>query len=604
MARVILGKVGASLPIASLQWVKKTSTIKTKKSTISKLALYVRTSIDLKTYDGKDFYASFIHGMAMNPISHERLARTLFRYPDLDCPILETSLKRLFLSIRKKKVRTEVLHQYHGVFLKLEQLWGLDSGFLINRLPTPIVNRKDVKLLTKMGVFLHTLKKIDNERPNFSFKELSTKQNKEIDSVSEYKSDPELRHQQKIPLNKTSKSKKSRTYWGEYTEASFRYSMGHFYRWLISEKDQNQAISGYGLDADKLSVSLMTDVHIIEEYNGFMAFRCSLYDDDESSVKYTTRVESFLTMIISFCRKETGYFRAHPEYVDNLLTPINCTWDQHLDSVREKLVDFLSHDEVKIQRVRNSIEELQPVLSLKNPLKLFNGIIYRIGEDIEKAHPEEKPKYSRLRALLALCLSAPLRVRQITTIELGDSPKKGATVLIKNAGQFKRVQSGSWVLVAHKNDFKNRKFLEEEFYQWEIPHWFTNVFDQYVNNYRKTIKYRNGIVTIDDENIYLFPSDKCEGFLTRETLTQLMKRLTNSYFPEDIKKNLPYMRPHQFRHLIATVIASDDTLADKWGVVARMLNDQESTVRTVYGRPDHGQLMSAFINSNYQKHFS
>jgi integrase len=331
-----------------------------------------------------------------------------------------------------------------------------------------------------------------------------------------------------------------------------------FFGYCCLPESPDPSLSGLGMDQGKMTLALLTEKRLVEDYLEFQKTRAGGI--------YTRGTLSFIELVAHFLRVETGYLYQHPAFAKKLhkrLSPSE--WARKCSDTRERLISIKTQLMQKglIVKGRDPEAPIEQILAQDRPLYVLLQMIKDMQQDMPSANSSKRAQAIHYRDLLLIGLlsSNPLRVRQFTIMEFDR--------------HLKRRDNGEWWLEFKKSEFKNRKVLESDYsvrvegHLWPIIERYRNEFRPYLAG-AKHCRYvfRQGIRRKDYE-LKIRP-------MSKEGLSCLLIHLTRLYIPIT-----PGFYAHAFRHIVATDIIKRNP---EFGffVASKALHDNLETVERAY----------------------
>lgn len=355
-------------------------------------------------------------------------------------------------------------------------------------------------------------------------------------------------------------------------------------------------LRGAGIPLEALSIALVADKRLVESFLDFKKLRSGLrmrrleeneplgdlpthmISADCRSVyydkggKYNNGSLTFLSLVSSLLRPNTGYLYQHPEFALKLGTRMTATdWHQQCKETRIR-VDQLHRDISRMKKQkdvkhfdfgRDPKELIQWILDLPRPLEVLHQMVKDMLDDLL---PESAPKMDRARqyrniVLAALLSSNPLRIRMFS--------------IMKFDKNLYRDVEGTWWLKFNKSAFKNRKSLKSD-YEVRVAPELWALLDRYRDEFHPILA---GSTRLTYVFIGVAKGQRHElggKRLSIASLSNIIRAVTELYIPDAIG-----FRPHAFRHIFATDIIKVDP---RFGVIlaGRALHDKQETVEAEY----------------------
>jgi integrase len=359
--------------------------------------------------------------------------------------------------------------------------------------------------------------------------------------------------------------------------------------------DQDPYLRGGGIKVPSLSLALLTNKKLVEDYINFMRLRSGLrvrsaeQVPDESLPAHMTSADGkwvyydrggkynrgsllVLVNVLSLLRPKTGYLYQHPEFAEKLGTRMTATaWQEQCVKTwarMDNLYKTLSRmkdtgDQQNFDFGRDPKEIIHWILDDDHPLRILHAALKDMLDDLlpESAWKLERARQFRDILLFALLCSNPLRIRMYSMMEFG-----------KN---LKREDDGSWWIQFKRGAFKNRRTLKSD-YQVRVARPLCTLLDRYKAEFHP-------VLIGTSKSNYVFVNSRI-GQHTRQygirlgerRLSEIICNLTELYIPGCIG-----FRPHAFRHIVATdIIKKDPSVGFFLASVA--LHDKIETVEKEY----------------------
>jgi integrase len=362
-------------------------------------------------------------------------------------------------------------------------------------------------------------------------------------------------------------------------------------------KDSNDPyLKGHGINSEELSLALLADKELVEDYLKFMRLRSGLrakpVDKSKAAMlptgsltpngrwefyykggKYNKGALMTLISISSFLRPGTGYLYQHTEFAEKLGLRMKATsWHEQCVLTRTRINKLLrdikgmkkNNDLEKFDFGRDPKERIGWILDLDRPLLLLDEMLKEMLVDLlpDTASMSERARQYRNILLFAMLCANPLRIRMFSIMEFD-----------KN---LLRKDDGSWRLRFRKGAFKNRSGLKSE-YEVGVARELWPMLDRYKEEFHPILAGSSG-------SRYVFTGVGCRGRggrkqgapLNSESLSHIVKQLTGLYVPGEVG-----FGPHSFRHIVATDIIKKDPRIGFF-LAARALHDKLETVENEY----------------------
>lgn len=370
--------------------------------------------------------------------------------------------------------------------------------------------------------------------------------------------------------------------------ASARATKSHlecFFGFCSLSDNPDPWLCGLGLSKKQLTIALLTDKDITEKY-------LTVFKKNRAGNKYNNGFINFISMVTCFLREETGYLYQKPELAKRL--GLNCTveeWQQRCKNTQQRLFEIKSaikqaeaagSSEYFLGRDPN--EPISDLLKLKNPLLAITSVIKKMLGDVEKLSP--KPFYQAMFyrdiLLLAMLQANPLRASMIQNMRLDKN-------LVKE-------MDGSWWLFFNRRDFKNRRFLKED-YAVRLDTNIYQIIERYIKEFRPRLLRKNlsDIVFI---NTGTNRTTKVKSLvISVPNLWIIICKRVKQYIPNSVG-----FGTHAFRHIVATSIIKNDPGAGFY-IAAKVLHDHMKTVEQTYAHLKTSEMFepyNQFLDANWK----
>lgn len=355
-------------------------------------------------------------------------------------------------------------------------------------------------------------------------------------------------------------------------------------------------LRGAGIEPEKLSLALVTDKKLFEDYLEFKKLRSGLRirpSEDESEGRSPTESISVadtkwefydiggkynkgslvtLNAISSLLDPENGYLYQHPEFAEKLNTRVTTakwrercrgTWDRAKALLGQITKMKKECDQENYDFGRDPKERIQWILDSPRPLFVLQKMVRAMLDDLlpESVSVMKRASQYRNIVFIALLCANPLRVRMFSIMRFG-----------KN---LVRQDDGSWWLKFKRGDFKNRKSLKGN-YEVRVAKELWPLLDRYKEEFHPYLagKSRSDYVFIGTA---IGRHKQPQGHrLSSATLSTITHKLTKLYIPGSVG-----FRPHAFRHIIATDIIKKDPRLGFY-LASKALHDRLETVEEEY----------------------
>lgn len=363
----------------------------------------------------------------------------------------------------------------------------------------------------------------------------------------------------------------------------------------LPEDSPDPYLRGVGIKLENLSLALLADKELVENYLEFMKLRSGLrvrpIDDStmadlpahkisanglwefyDKGGKYNQGTLQVLAYISSLLHPGTGYLYQHPEYAVKLGPRMTAeTWEEQCKRTQDRVNKIYKRilkmkekgDSRHYEFGRDPKEIIQWILDLPRPLLILQEMIKAMFDDLL---PESAPMKIRARqyrdlTLVALLCANPLRILMFSNLKFDEN--------------LMRQSDGSWWLKFSKRAFKNRRALESD-YLVRVAEELWPILDRYREEFHPVLVGSTG-------SKFVFVGGgrgrhaKKEGIpLHKNSLSNIIRKLTELYIPGAIG-----FGPHSFRHIIATdIIKKDPRLG--FFLASKALHDKLETVEKEY----------------------
>lgn len=355
-------------------------------------------------------------------------------------------------------------------------------------------------------------------------------------------------------------------------------------------------LRGVGIATEALSLALLADKGLVEDYIEFMRLRNglraqSVEDTDaventpaymisadrrwilyDKGGKYNMGTLTVLGIISGLLRPDKGYLYQHPEFATKLGPRMTAaTWQQQCKETRTR-VNKIRQDILKLKKEGNTdkydfgrdpTKVIQWILDLKRPLEALHLMLKEMLDDLlpEYASEIDRARQFRNIILVALLVSNPLRIHMFSIMQFGK--------------HLSRRGDGSWWLTFGRRAFKNRRSLKCD-YEVRVAPELWPLLDRYKEEFHPVLAGSSG-------STFVFVSvekgrrrNQIGERLSRVSLSKIIRHLTGLYLPGEVG-----FGPHAFRHIVATdIIKKDPRLG--FILAARALHDKLETVEDKY----------------------
>lgn len=364
----------------------------------------------------------------------------------------------------------------------------------------------------------------------------------------------------------------------------------------LPKKSLDPYLQGAGIKRERLTLALLTDKKLVENFLEFRKLRSGLRvqpSEDAPAVSLPTESISMadtnwefydiggkynkgsivnLNSISSLLDPENGYLYQHPEFAEKLdprMTPAKwrerCrgTWDRAKNLLGQITKMKKECDQENYDFGRDPKERIQWILDLGRPLFVLQKMIKAMLDDLlpESVSMLDRAIQYRNIVFIALLCANPLRVRMFSIMRFGKN-------LI-------RQDDGSWLLKFKRGDFKNRRSLKGH-YEVRVAKELWPLLDRYKEEFHPYLAGKSGSdYVFIGTAIGRHRQPRCHR-LSTTTLSTITHKLTKLYIPGSVG-----FRPHAFRHIIATDIIKKDPRFGFY-LASKALHDKLETVEEEY----------------------
>ncbi len=451
--------------------------------------------------------------------------------------------------------------RYLHVVSKIEEIINIPQGTLTDTLPLLLRN----KISNKSPTAVKTKDKKDRTEPCVWTENLFNEWNELVayktsifrpENTEEYNTGRWTRSTSSIPdeIN----------YPAANVAESFLKSFFEFC--TLNDENPDPKWRGLGIKEDSLTLALITDKNAVEKYIKIFCYA-------RGGNKFNHGALTFLGMVSSFLRPGSGYIYQNHKLSKKL--GINLTekqWqarciDTHnlLNRIRKDIKYLKKIGSCEFGWGRDPKEKISEILELKNPLSVTMQLVKDMLDDAEKLHTSSIKQAILYRDILLISMlqANPLREKMFRNMQLN-----------KNLIQKK---DGSWWLLFHRQDFKNRQFLTED-YEVQLSPQIWAIIEKYINEYRPILLGKRSCdeVFIAPEARAKLKNNQNDNRIARSGFWKIIVRRAKQYIP-----NSQGFGIHSFRHLVCTSIIKKNP--DKgFGLAAKVLHDSPETVKRSY----------------------
>lgn len=334
---------------------------------------------------------------------------------------------------------------------------------------------------------------------------------------------------------------------------------------------------GKGFEPSELSLALLTDTDLIDDYMQFRKVR---------SGGYTSETLNTLTFCKGMVIPEFGYLRQQPEFGARLPRRVPAEeWEQWCEQSYQGFQTISG--ELEIPKPKFPFEKIKGILQQEHPIAALRDFAVRLEDDAPPAyyHARLKARHARNVLLVRLLTSNPLRIRHFSVM----------TYRPDNSGNLYRKEAKGvwrWFLRFPPESFKNEKgAAKDRAYDMEVPPSVWPSLENYLFNHRRHLYgaaesdfvFRAGSGPDSPEK-----GLKPEGPIPEKALSAEIRVLTQEYFPGGSG-----FGPHSFRHIVATDYIKHHP--EGYNVAASILHDLPETVRKFYSWVTPAETFSHWV---------
>lgn len=352
----------------------------------------------------------------------------------------------------------------------------------------------------------------------------------------------------------------------------------------LSESNKDPMLRGLGMKSEKLTLALLAEKTILEKY--LMEFKLA-----RTGGKFHHGYLTFISLVTSLLRKDTGYLYQKPEFAAKLgLCFTDQEWQTKCLDTRNRLLKIKSAiEEAKksgssdFELGRNPEEPIANILALPQPVRATMAMVMAMFGDTAKlsTSPLRQACLYRDALLLTLLQANPLRVKMFRIMKFDEN-------LVREA-------DGSWWIKFHRNTFKNRHSLSSNYAARLTPEVWSMI-EIYKEKFRCLFP-----ASETSSHVFLSAADKFSKFKDQNdksvpgllNLSAIVLRRTKQYID-----NNPGFSAHSFRHVISTnIIKSNPEFG--FFLAAKVLHDKLETVEKYYAH-----LKTSDFIEPYNREFS
>ncbi|MBV9925636.1 MAG: site-specific integrase [Acidobacteria bacterium] len=331
--------------------------------------------------------------------------------------------------------------------------------------------------------------------------------------------------------------------------------------------DSDPLFKGEGLNAQSLSLALLTNTTLVERFIEFRRLR--------AGGVYTSETIQVLSFCCSLLREETGYLRQHPEFGERLQPAVTCgDWDMLCKSSHRRFTALRNSlcKEKAIGVGRDVEEPIRAILDRQHPIQALFELI--AAAEAAPPSPNENPGafaiHHRNLLLIRMLSAIPLRIKHYSIM----------TYRPDNSGNLYQKRDGSWWLWFHSRTFKNFKHLGAATHDYRVPlpKSLWSHIECYLSEHRPHLLGAQECDYVFRPSVTMgAPASKIRptARIKQRYLSRTVLRLTQRHLPESAG-----FGPHAFRHILATDYIKNRP--DGFEVAARLLHDKIETVRRAY----------------------
>jgi integrase len=490
--------------------------------------------------------------------------------------------------------RVENLHEVN----KIEEYFSLPKNTLVKRLPKRLFGAGGANQI-KRGTTKHRRQHLVNQKDEYRVSKYPPKLSAEWDRlVSFFRADSSLYLKENLHRNSFWRVNDEGTCpTAEAKDAFFK----SFFGYLCLPK-RGKKLRGKGFSPDQLSLALLTDFDLINDYMRFRKIR-SGYDTNE--------MKGLLMFCRTLLRAETGYLRQHPKFGQRLPNKLSVhEWDDWCEKNRSKMQNLMNS--TTFVESRDTFEPIQGLIELQHPVLALKEFAERIKEDrpAPSCTPDTKACHVRNYFLVRFLTANPLRAKQISRM----------TYKPDNTGNIYQRKDGSWYVRFSPRDFKNERGAGKEHYDHPVPPSLWEDVEDYLFNHRKHLvgapgcrdckefglcdKCQSQRKCIECEKChecqvshYVFrsshkghkPDSPTNHPISVGAIYDTILYLSQHYIP-----NSPGFGTHAFRHLVATEYIKNNP--EGYQIAASILHDTVETVRKTYARVKAADKFTQWVN--------